>query len=377
MAAHIVNVYADENSTLFLDRALSKPLNRLPYRTASDPHTLFLDEQMTVRLEIHLPGLQNAADGASGEAMEAQSDPTSPTEPPNETMQNNEESNKEAMEEQSDLSTEVPNVPMQVNEVFTRDLTLFLIDLMRHRMEEDGGDLPRSLKELNARVRLGKRSKKQMWQEMAAKLTNHFGVVFGPDKVARKWGTLEESYKRIKDNNRTTGQGTMRFQFYAQMEELLGGHHDVTYPAVGTAQGLEIRRPEDLRLPDLSSCPPGSSTSLPGSSTTLPGASTTLPVSFSRPPGSSTTLPGASTTLPVFFSCPPGSSTTLPGSSTSLPGSSSRHPYRRCRPEEIPLAGVIREVEAASQQRHLELMALLTRSNESFENLMGHFLDKD
>ncbi|KAL7406861.1 hypothetical protein ABVT39_027605 [Epinephelus coioides] len=208
---------------------------------------------------------------------------------------------------------------------------------------------------------------------MAAKLTNHFGVVFGPDKVARKWGTLEESYKRIKDNNRTTGQGTMRFQFYAQMEELLGGHHDVTYPAVGTAQGLEIRRPEDLRLPDPSSRPPGSSTSLPGSSTTLPGssanfpgASTTLPVFFSRPPGSSTTLPGASTTLPVFFSRPPGcstslpgSSTTLPGSSTSLPGSSSRDPYRRCRPEEIPLAGVIREVEAASQQRHLELMALL------------------
>lgn len=130
------------------------------------------------------------------------------------------------------------------NESFTRDQTLFLIDLMRQKLVEDGNELPKTLKELNTKVKMGKGSKKMMWKEMAGKLSEHFKESFDPDKVARK-----EAYKKIKDNNRTTGKGAMRSQFYNEMEELLGGHHDIDYPVVGTAAGLEIRRPLSLTMP--------------------------------------------------------------------------------------------------------------------------------
>ncbi|KAL2076319.1 hypothetical protein ACEWY4_028071 [Coilia grayii] len=132
------------------------------------------------------------------------------------------------------------------NEVFTKDQTLFLIDLMRQRLEEDGGEAPKSLKELNARIKMGKGSKKVMWKEMAEKLGGHFHEHFDPEKVARKWGTLEEAYKKVKDNNRGTGRSAMRFQYFNEMEELLGGHHDIDYPVVGHPGGLDVRRPDLL-----------------------------------------------------------------------------------------------------------------------------------
>lgn len=42
----------------------------------------------------------------------------------------------------------------------------------------------------------------------------------------------------------------MRFQLYDMMEELLGGHHDIEFPIVGTAYVLEIWRP-DLLFTDI------------------------------------------------------------------------------------------------------------------------------
>ncbi|KAJ3583490.1 hypothetical protein NHX12_017217 [Muraenolepis orangiensis] len=52
--------------------------------------------------------------------------------------------------------------------------------------------------------------------------------------------------KRLKDIN-STGKGTMRFQFYVEMDILLGAQHDIVFPVVGTSEeGLEVRRPEAL-----------------------------------------------------------------------------------------------------------------------------------
>ena len=53
---YFLTVYADENNDLFLDQQLRKRWNCLLYSTALEPHTLFLDQQMTVWLEIHLLG---------------------------------------------------------------------------------------------------------------------------------------------------------------------------------------------------------------------------------------------------------------------------------------------------------------------------------
>ncbi|KAK0148850.1 hypothetical protein N1851_010704 [Merluccius polli] len=192
---------------------MTRPLQSVLYQSNVDPTTYYLDEGLTVKVQIHILGLE-------GTALAEQED-----------------------EEMLEAST-TEAIPR--NECFNKDQTLFLIDLMRQKLVEDGGELPKTLKELNSKVKMGKGSKKLMWKDMAGKLSELFKVSFDPDKVARKWGTLEEAYKKIKDNNRTTGKGTMRFQFYNEMEELLGGHHDIEYPVVGTAEGLEIRRPDLL-----------------------------------------------------------------------------------------------------------------------------------
>lgn len=142
--------------------------------------------------------------------------------------------------------TSAASAPLSSNDSFNREQTLFLIDLMRQKREADGGEIPKNLAELNARVKMGKGSKKLMGKEVAAKLSDHFKLSFEPDRVARKWATLEEAYKKVKDNNCNTNKGQIHFQYYDVMEELLGGHHYVEFPVVGTADGTEIQRPDLL-----------------------------------------------------------------------------------------------------------------------------------
>lgn len=117
---------------------------------------------------------------------------------------------------------------------------------MRQHLESNGCGLPQTLAELNARIKTSKGSKKQMWRDIASKLSDHFGQVFDPDRVCRKWRTLVDAYKKVKDNSNSAGRGTMRFKFFSEMEALLGGHHDVDFPIVGTSEGIDIRRPDEL-----------------------------------------------------------------------------------------------------------------------------------
>lgn len=44
----------------------------------------------------------------------------------------------------------------------------------------------------------------------------------------------EPSEISIKDNN-ATGRSTMQFQFFNEMEQLLGSNHDIDYPVPVTA----------------------------------------------------------------------------------------------------------------------------------------------
>lgn len=95
--------------------------------------------------------------------------------------------------------------PMPENEGFSKDQTLFLIDLMRQHLDSEGDDLPKTLADLNARLKHGKANKK---------------------------------------TDKSTGKGAMRFQFYTEMDDLLEGQHNVVFPVVGTSEGLEVHRPE-------------------------------------------------------------------------------------------------------------------------------------
>ena len=84
------------------------------------------------------------------------------------------------------------------------------------------------------------------WKDLASKLSNQYKMEFEHVKVARKWSTLEEGYKKVLDNNNSTGRGVMKFQFYEEMDQLIGDRHDVDYPVIGTAKVVTVRRPEAI-----------------------------------------------------------------------------------------------------------------------------------
>lgn len=196
-----------------------------------------------------------------------------------------------------------------VNTGFTRAHT-FIIAEMRNYLEADGRGLPKTLAKLSAKVKSAKGKKKLVWEDWQ----QSWRISLEEDltqKVARK----RERYKRVKDNNRATGRNTLRFQFFTEMDGLLAGHHDVSYPVIGTAKGVEIRRPEALEL----------------------------------------------------------SPSPAPSWSDPSPGPSLLGRVRRKQPEVIEF---LRQSEAASQARHEELMAQLKSSEETFDRHMTAFLQK-
>ncbi|XP_063051613.1 uncharacterized protein LOC134446223 [Engraulis encrasicolus] len=103
------------------------------------------------------------------------------------------------------------------NDGFSKIHTLFFIDLMRQHIESHGNGLPKNLEELNYRLKGAKGLKKHLWEEAAEKLGANFEQSFSPAKVARKWGTLMEAYKRVIHN----GGVPMRFQYFSEIHSLL------------------------------------------------------------------------------------------------------------------------------------------------------------
>ena len=67
-----------------------------------------------------------------------------------------------------------------MTETFSKDHNLFLIDLMRLQLEAEGKGPPRSLQDLNQRLKMAKSSKKLLWEEISGKLNDHFNQTFPP-----------------------------------------------------------------------------------------------------------------------------------------------------------------------------------------------------
>lgn len=222
------------------------------------------------------------------------------------------------LEGQDDVVTPVDGtspstLPVQENDGLNKDQTLFLIDLMRQRIESKGGGFPKSLEELNARLKSPRGTKKDLWRDAADKLASHFAQPFCPVKVARKWYTLIDAYKKIKESSKT--RGTIRFQFYSEMDALFGEQHELKFPAVGTPVGVEVRKPEALE---------------DSSSVTSP---TTPPTSTSSPP---------------------------------------------CKRQKVDceLMQFLQDSEEASQRRHEETLSQLKSAQQGFEALMTKLLNK-
>ncbi|XP_050388518.2 uncharacterized protein LOC126807767 [Patella vulgata] len=107
-----------------------------------------------------------------------------------------------------------------LNEHFTKPQVLFFIELIRPYLLEDG-ELPNSITALENKMKFGRGQKGLLWNELAAKMTKEYSETFTKEKVCRKWQTLVDGYKKAKENS-TTGKRACRFQFYAEMEELVG-----------------------------------------------------------------------------------------------------------------------------------------------------------
>ncbi|KAI5104325.1 hypothetical protein C0J45_5951 [Silurus meridionalis] len=278
-----VHVLADSGMSLFVDTQRSIPLTDQLYQAAREATACYMDDNMTERVTVYVT-----------------------------------EGNLEAETIQA-----TDNLPL--NEAFNKEQTRFLIDLIRNQLEADGKGLPRTFKELNYRLKSAKGQKKNLWMDMAAKLSKHFMESFDPSKVARKWYTLEDGYKKVLEHNstNTNSQTKTRFQFFTEMEELLDGHHDIDFPAVGTVQGVVGRRRKTLSI----DCQRDSSAARQ---------------TATRP---------ASPTQPI-------------------------RKRRRTEEDYSTLLEFLRESEAASQRRHEEILAQMKSAQKGFEELMCKFLEK-
>lgn len=213
---------------------------------------------------------------------------------------------------------------------------------MRLQLQVEGSGPPRSLQDLNNRLRLARKSKKMLWEEVAGKLTKHFKQTFAPDKVARKWSTLVEAYKKVKDQNSSTGRGPGKFQFFSEMDDLLGGHHDVVFPVVGTAMGLDIRRPDALQV------------------------SVSVPENTSAPSPAPSRTPSPS----------PSSSTSH--TATTGPYDTPKRPRKRQRKDDLLLFLTESEAafQASAQKRHSETLAQMRASQEGLQGLLARMVEK-
>ena len=174
----------------------------------------------------------------------------------------------------SDTCNVQPTAPLPVNEGFTKEQALFLIHLMKVYLEVDGGGPAKSLDDFNRRLKLGKKTKKLLWEEVAGKLARQFKEDFQQDKVARKWLTLVERYEKVKHDNVLREKRPFRFQFYKDMDELLGGDHDLDPPVVGSDCTVAvIDRPDAQRQSNGAPSPAlwdGAASVVPSSTTALP-----------------------------------------------------------------------------------------------------------
>ena len=143
----------------------------------------------------------------------------------------------------------VEDVAEDVSEAtsFTKDQVLFIISTMEEHLS---GDKPKSIMDLEKKIRCARSSKKQLWEEVASKLEEQFHMHFNPTKVGRKWTTLVDGYKRARDHNNSTGRSPLRFMFFDEMQSLIGDNHDIAPVVTATAAGVVVHRPDELGMGD-------------------------------------------------------------------------------------------------------------------------------
>ena len=100
--------------------------------------------------------------------------------------------------------------------------------------------------ELEKNIKLGRGRQKELFRQLADKLSAATGKFFCVARVQRKWQTLMDGYKKAKLNDSETGKSPSNFFFFSHMQQLIGSRHDIDFPITGTATAITIHRTDEI-----------------------------------------------------------------------------------------------------------------------------------
>lgn len=80
-----------------------------------------------------------------------------------------------------------------------------------------------------------------MWNEVSLSLTER-GYTFTGDQCDSKFRNLKKTYKRIRDNNKSTGRGSINWAYFSFFEEVFGHSADIEPIAIASnMSGVKIQ----------------------------------------------------------------------------------------------------------------------------------------
>ena len=86
-----------------------------------------------------------------------------------------------------------------------------------------------------------------MWDDVAEEMWVNFHCEFNSRALCRRWQTLTDNYKRVKDNNNKSGHGGMDCPYYDIINEMLGNCHNINIPITATPESVQVNRPDQMK----------------------------------------------------------------------------------------------------------------------------------
>ena len=73
--------------------------------------------------------------------------------------------------------------------------------------------------------------KQTVWKRLAEKLSSDREKTITTDQCIGKWKGLKSMYKKVKDHNNTSGNGRKDWEYFDDMDKILGGRPEINPPA--------------------------------------------------------------------------------------------------------------------------------------------------
>lgn len=99
---------------------------------------------------------------------------------------------------------------------------------------------------------------RQMWQQISEKLRTLLNVEVTTAHCENKWRVLERSYKKFIDNQKSTGRGRKYFEFFQEMEEILGKKKSITPEILLSTDTIDLTALNNSKISTNNSLDPGS-----------------------------------------------------------------------------------------------------------------------